>query len=65
MAKINIEGLTKCLESEMRKTLDATLRVHFSEHEYNSRNVHKTFTKELIKKCNSWESVPNKFIKSG
>lgn len=65
MAKVNIEGLVGTLDLEIRKALEATLREHFSDQEYNSRTVMKTFIKELNKKCNSWESVPNKFIKSG
>lgn len=64
MAKLNIEEIINHLDREFRKALDATLREHFSNQEYNSRTVFKTFTKEVTKKCNSWETVPNKYIRS-
>lgn len=64
MAKLNIEELINHLDLEFRKALEATLREHFPDAEYNSRNVFKTFQKEIGKKCNAWENVPNKFIRS-
>ena len=64
MAKINIEEIIKHLDVEFRKALDSTVREHFSNQEFNSRAVFKTFTKEVTNKCNSWEKIPNKFIRS-
>lgn len=64
MAKVNIEGVMDHLEDEFRKALRATLREHFSEKDFNSRAVFKTFKQEVYKKCNVWESIPNKNIRS-
>jgi len=64
MAKLNIEEIINHLDLEFRKALDSTLREHFTDQEFNSRAVFKTFSKEVTKKCNSWESIPNKFIRS-
>lgn len=64
MAKVKIEEFIEHLDREIRKALEATLREHFPDQDYNSRTVFKTFQKEITKKCNSWEDVPNKFIRS-
>ncbi len=64
MAKVKIEGLLDQLEVEMKKTLSSTLRKHFDEGSYSEKEVYKTFCKEFIDKCNSWESIPNKYIKN-
>ena len=64
MAKVNIEEFVDHLDLEIRKALDATLREHFPDQDFNSRTVFKTFKAQVTKKCNSWESIPNKFIRS-
>jgi len=64
MAKIKIEEFIEHLDREIRKALDATILEHFPHQEYNSRALFKTFKKEATKKCNTWESIPNKYIKS-
>lgn len=64
MAKVNIEEFVDHLDLEIRKALNATLREHFPDQDFNSRKVFKTFQHEVVKKCNSWESIPNKFIRS-
>lgn len=64
MAKVNIEGLTEQLDEELRKALRATLIEHFPDEKFNTRAVLKTFKKEISKRCNDWENVPNKYIRS-
>lgn len=64
MAKVKIEELIDHLDRELRKALQATLREHFPDQDYTVRSVFKTFQTEVGKKCNVWEEVPNKFIKS-
>jgi len=64
MAKLNMEEVIDHLEDKMRKALQATIREHFPDQEFNSRAVYKTFKNEVYKKCNAWESVPNKYIRS-
>lgn len=63
MAKIKIQGLCDELESELKKALTSTLRKHFDSDDFSIKDIYKTFQKELIEKCNSWENVPNKYIK--
>lgn len=64
MAKVKIEEVVDHLDLEFRKALQATLREHFPDQAFNARAVFKTFKKEVYKKCNDWESIPNKFIRS-
>ena len=64
MAKLNIEQIIDHLDREIRKALDATMREHFPHQDFNSRAVFDTFKKQVEKKCDSWESVPNKYIRS-
>jgi len=62
MAKIKMEGFIDELEAEIKKALTSTLRKHFEEGSYSEKIVFKTFQKELIEKCNSWEEIPNKYV---
>ncbi len=64
MAKVNIEEFIEHLDREIKKALESTIREHFPNQEYNTRAVFKTFKEEVTKKCNSWENVPNKYIRS-
>ncbi len=64
MAKVKIDGFIEELEAELKKALVSTLRKHFEENTYVDKAVFKTFRKEFIEKCNSWEQLPNKYIKN-
>jgi len=64
MAKVNIEEFVDHLEVEVRKALEATMREHFPDQDFNSRAVFKSFKHRMVQKCNSWESIPNKYIRS-
>jgi len=64
MAKVKIDGFIDELESEIKKALTVTLRKHFDPELYAVKDVFKTFQKELIDKCDSWETIPNKYVKN-
>ena len=64
MAKLNITEVFDLLEDDIRKALEATMREHFPHQEFNSRAVFKTYKKQIDKRCNAWENVPNKYIRS-
>ena len=64
MAKINVLEVIDHLDSEIRKSLEATMREHFPHQDFNSRAVFDTFKNQMFKKCNNWESIPNKYIRS-
>ncbi len=64
MAKIKVDGLVEEMETEFKQALLSTLRRHFDKDTYSENEVVKTFMAQLKEKCNSWEEVPNKFIRS-
>jgi len=64
MAKINIVEIIDHLEDDIRKSLEATIRANFPNQDFNSRTVFKTFKTQIDKRSKSWETVPNKFIRS-
>jgi len=64
MAKVKIEGLLETLEAEFKKAIQSTLRKQLEEGSYNEKDFISTFKKELIDKCNTFENIPNKYIKN-
>jgi len=52
------------LEDEFRKALQLTVKEHFPDQDFNARAIYKTFRKEVYKKCDDWEDIPNKYIRS-
>lgn len=64
MARIKIDEMVGHLEKEFRKALTSTLYKEFGELEFNAKDVYQTFKKELTEQCNSWENLPNKFVKN-
>jgi len=64
MARVRIEEAVDHLEDKFRKALQATMREHFPDQDFNARAVFKTFKKQIATKCDDWERVPNKYIRS-
>jgi len=64
MANIKISGFIDELEVNLKKTIEATMRKHFEEGTYNTKEIYKTFKKEMIERSNSWENIPNKFVRN-
>ncbi len=62
MAKIKIEEVVDHLSSEFRKALEETIKEHFQNKDFDSREVFRTFKRQVYRKCNVWEEVPDKFI---
>ena len=63
MAKINIEEIIDHLDSEMRRALEATIKEHFPDQDFDTRSVFRTFKRQVDRKCDTWEEVPDEFIK--
>jgi len=64
MARVEIEEVIDHLEDKMRRALQSTMREHFPDQDFTARAVYKTFKKQVSMKCDDWERVPNKFIRS-
>lgn len=64
MAKVRIEEVIDHLEEDFRKALRATMQEHFPDEHFNTRAVYKTFKNQISDRCNEWENIPNKYIRS-
>ncbi len=64
MAKIKVDEFVDQLESEFKKALTSTIYKEIGDIDFNIKDVYNTFRKELIEKCNTWETLPNKYIKN-
>lgn len=62
MARIKIEQVVDRLDSELRKALEATVKEHFPNQSFDQRAVYRTFKKQVARKCNYWENVPDNCI---
>ena len=62
MAKVKIEDVVDHLSTEFRHALEETLKRHFPNQSFNSHEVYRTFTREVYKKCNIWENVPDRLV---
>ncbi|WP_448138448.1 hypothetical protein [Sphingobacterium siyangense] len=63
MIKIKIEDVVNHLEDDLKRVLAATIEEHFPNQNFDSRSVFRTFKKEVYKKCRTWESIPERFVK--
>lgn len=62
MAKVKIEEIIDHLDSEIRRALEDTIKNHFPNSNFDSREVFRTFKRMVGRKCNTWENVPDNFI---
>jgi len=62
MAKVKIEDVVDHLSSEFRRALEETINQHFQNQDFDSREVFRTFKRQVYRKCNVWEEVPDRFV---
>ena len=62
MAKVKIEEVVDHLSSEFRRALEDTLKEHFPNSDFDSREVYRTFKRAVYRKCSVWETVPDHFV---
>jgi len=62
MAKIKIEGIIDSLDHDLIGALEATLREHFPNQNFDVRAVYRTFKRQISKKCSTWERVPDRYV---
>jgi hypothetical protein len=62
MARVKIEEILDHLDSDIRNALQQTLEEHFPDQEFNPREVFRTFKRMVSRKCNTWETVPDKYV---
>jgi hypothetical protein len=64
MAKAKIEEIVDHLGSEMRRALEDSLREVAPGIEMDSHAFFRAFRRAVGRKCSTWESVPDRFIKA-
>jgi hypothetical protein len=64
MAKVKIEEIVDHLDSEMRRALEDALREVAPGIEIDSYVFFRAFRRAVGRKCNTWESVPDGFIRA-
>ena len=62
MAKVKIEDVVDHLSSEFRRALEETIEEHFPNQNFDSRDVFRTFKRQVYRKCNVWENVPDQYV---
>lgn len=62
MAQIKIEDVVDHLDTEFRRALEATIKEHFPDQDFDSRAVFRTFKKMVYRKCNVWEVIPDDLV---
>lgn len=62
MAKVKIEEIVDHLSSEFRRALAETMSEHFPKENFDEREIFRTFKRQVYRKCNVWEDVPNDYV---
>lgn len=62
MARVKIEGIVDHLSTEFRKALDEAVRKEIPDAEFNQRQLFRQFLRAVGRKCNTWESVPDRYV---
>lgn len=64
MARVKIEDIIDHLSSEMRKSLRDSVNKVIPGVPFDERELFRQFKREITKKCNTWERVPDRYIDS-
>jgi hypothetical protein len=62
MAKVKIEDVVDHLSTEFRRALEETLNEHFPNQNFDSKDVFRTFKRQVYRKCSVWENVPDQYV---
>lgn len=63
MAKIKIEEIIEYLDSDMKKALKDAVDRASPGNNIDKRALFKEFKRAVGKKCSTWETVPDKYVK--
>ncbi|WP_312919777.1 hypothetical protein [Stutzerimonas nitrititolerans] len=64
MAQVQIEEIVDHLSTEMRKALEEAVRSVAPTAQFDSTALFKAFRKAVGRKCNTWEHVPDFYVKN-
>lgn len=65
MARIKIEQIIEHLDNDLRRSLKKAVERTIPAAEFNDKLLFKAFVKEVGKKCNVWEQVPDRLVEPG
>jgi DNA-binding transcriptional regulator WhiA len=62
MAKVKIEEVVDHLSSEMRSALLEAIRAQLPAAEVDEHQLYRDFKRAVYRKCNVWETVPDRYV---
>ncbi|HAV1351159.1 MULTISPECIES: hypothetical protein [Vibrio harveyi group] len=63
MAQVEIEEVIDHLSIEMRKSLAIAVQNVIPDADFNDRELYRAFRRAVRRKCSSWETVPDRYVK--
>jgi hypothetical protein len=63
MAQVKIEDIIEHLDHGVRRALEETIKYHFPNQDFDSRQVFRTFKRMISRKCSIWENIPDRLIR--
>jgi len=64
LARVKIEEIVDHLSSEMRKSLRDSVNSVIPDADFDERELFREFKRQIRRKCNTWEAVPERYIDS-
>ena len=64
MARINIEGLLKHIDFEIKRAIGQSLRKTMPDTQVDSKKVANEFLKALCFECQAWHKIPDSLVDS-
>ena len=62
LARIKVEDIIDHLSSEIRQSLRESVNDVIPNATFDERELFRQFKREIRRKCNTWERVPDRFI---
>jgi hypothetical protein len=62
MARVKIEEIIEYLDDEMKRALADTVKAAFPDAEINTRQLFQEFKRNVQRRCNTWENVPDRLV---
>jgi glutaredoxin-related protein len=62
MARVKIEKVIDHLDSEMRRALSAAVKQVIDDADFNDYDLFRAFKREVSRKFNTWETVPDLYV---
>lgn len=64
MASVNIEEVIDHLSSEIRRALEDAVQEVAPEAEVDSYDLYRAFKRAVGRKCSTWETVPDRYVRT-